>query len=100
MKTVEYYKATNGVQICYTGYNWLVGLNDINEDAKKLLAEARRICKAVGIWNEYTYLTVSLVFNENKIFVGIGGGYKEECERIVEEAQKRHFKWTVGNDAA
>ena len=98
MKSVEFYTGTNCVQFCFSGYNWLVSLSTINDEAAKLQVATRRVCKAVGVHTEYTDYSVTVCFDERKIFVSIYGKDKDTCKALVREARKRHFKVTIGEE--
>lgn len=94
MKIVEFYEGTNCVQLCYDGFYWLTGMDKLNAEAEKLRTDARRICKAVGVHNEFCEYDVTLNLEDRKIYVAISGERKV-CDKIVAEARKRHF--TLGN---
>ena len=84
------------VELCFTHFNWLTGLDTLNKAADDLRVLARRICKAAGVYqpdyNPSRYVEVN--FPEREIFITVNGGDKgaDGCAAIVAEAQKRHFK--------
>jgi len=90
MKSVKFYSATNCVELCYSGFYWLTGVDKLNEESNKLRVEARRICKDIGLHNEFSEYDVMIDFEERKMFVSLGGDRKT-CDKIITEAKKRHF---------
>lgn len=101
MKVVEFYTGSMGVQIGYKGLYWLTSLNTLNKEAAKLQTEVRRICKAVGIHNEYSDYSVDIDFSTSTMFISVPNCSNcKKCIEVSKEAEKRHFKWTIGKEAA
>ena len=97
MKTIEYYTGTSCVQFCYNYGRWLLNFNELTQDSTKLVKDVRRIYKAAGMDAEdlsFYDFSVSLDFEDRKIFISFGGT-KEECQKVVEEAKKRRFKQVI-----
>ena len=107
MKTVEWYKGTEAVEICITGYYWLNNLKAIMDDAKRLKHDVRLICKRAGIGgydgieNDDNAVSIDLsAHNSAKIFVTVSAGgsaanIHDGNARIVAEAVKRHYRQTI-----
>lgn len=99
MKTVEYFGATDAVELCVTNPYWFMSMEDLNAIAENLKTDLRRILKAVGLHSEFINYGVNVDFSERKICATFDWVTmnREKAMKIIEEAQRRHYKWTNGN---
>lgn len=93
MKIIKSFYGDTFFELCITGYHTQsYSLAYLNRDAKKLSTDARRICKAVGIHDEFSDYSVDICFPEEFIFISIHCPDEETGKKIIAEARKRHYK--------
>lgn len=91
MKTIKSYYGNTFFELCYSIRKaQSLPLYQINEMADDLKTQVRRICKAVGLHSEYRNYSVDLCLPESFMYIGIDAG--KYGQKLLEEAQRRHFK--------